>query len=135
MTVEEAIVYALEGSAILFLGSGFSKGAKNTDNKEFPVGDDLCKRLIEDGRIDTAEDSESDIRDLGYISDRYLEKNTKRDLLKFLRNKYYIKFYNGFTSDEKRMFLWYCIEMQNKIQKYLTSSRISERRNRKRAGR
>lgn len=100
MTVEEAIVYALEGSAILFLGSGFSKGAKNTDNKEFPVGDDLCKRLIADGRIDTAEDSESDIRDLGYISDRYLEKNTKRDLLKFLRNQFKCRQY---TNDQKEI--------------------------------
>lgn len=47
-----------------------------------------------------------------------------------LYNKYYMKFYDGFSSDEKGMFLWYCIQMQKKIQKYLTSFRYTERRNR-----
>lgn len=35
MTIDEAINIILDGEAVLFIGSGFSVGAKNEDNTEF----------------------------------------------------------------------------------------------------
>ena len=89
MTLDEAIMSALDGEALLFLGAGFSKGAMNMAQREFPLGKTLCIRLIEDGKIDTSEDSEEDCADLGYITERYLENNTKQDLIKFLRSEFH----------------------------------------------
>ena len=38
MNLQEAINYALDGTAILFTGSGFSYGAANIDNNGFITG-------------------------------------------------------------------------------------------------
>lgn len=100
MLIEDAIMYAIEGNALLFLGAGFTHKAKNMANDEFPLGSDLCDRLIKDGEIDVTGESENDIRDLGYISERYLEKNTKRDLLKLLNDQFKCKKY---TDDQKEV--------------------------------
>lgn len=87
MDIKEIIECALDGQAILFLGSGFSVGAINfTKNGDFPIGSGLCEALIEDGKIDVEGEPEADKQDLQYISTRYLENNTKRDLLKVLKN-------------------------------------------------
>lgn len=94
MTLDEAITYAIEGNALLFLGAGFSVGAENLAGRKFPLGSELCARLIEDGKIDVTEDSESDRKDLGYISERYLEKNTRQDILLFLKNEFTCKRYS-----------------------------------------
>lgn len=94
MDEREIIQFAIEKEAILFLGSGFSKGAKNfTQSGEFLVGKELCSKLIEDGEIDVTGEQESDLEDLSYIASRYLEndKNTKRDLLRLLKDIYCCK--------------------------------------------
>lgn len=88
MTLEEAMIYAIEGDALLFLGAGFSSGAENLAKRSFPLGKQLCERLIDDGNIDITGDSEIDQCDLGYISERYLETNTRRDMLDFLRKEF-----------------------------------------------
>lgn len=93
MKLEEAIMYALEGSAILFVGAGFSYGAQNKGNRNFPLGDDLCERLINDGQIDVSTDSDADKKDLAYIAERYLEVNTRQDLISFLRQEFFCKEY------------------------------------------
>ena len=91
MTIENAIQYALEGKAILFLGSGFSKGAVNQVGLNFPLGSQVCERLIKDGNIDVSQDSLNDQQDLAYISERYLESNTREDLLRFLKKEFVCK--------------------------------------------
>lgn len=88
MTIEEAIRHALNGNAILFLGSGFCKGAINAAGREFPLGSELCYRMIEDGGIDVSEDSQEDQSDCEYIAERYLEKNQKMDLVRFLTKEF-----------------------------------------------
>lgn len=92
--LDEAIAYAIEGNAILFLGAGFSAGAENMAERDFPLGSSLCERLILDGKIDVTGDSESDRKDLGYISERYLETNTRQDLLSFLKKEFTCKKYS-----------------------------------------
>ena len=48
MEIEEAFRHALDGDAILFLGAGFSLGAINKFDKEFPLANDLSKHLMAD---------------------------------------------------------------------------------------
>ena len=88
MTIEEAIRHALNGNAILFLGSGFCKGAINAAGREFPLGGELCSRMIKDGGIDVSEDSTEDQNDCEYIAERYLETNQKMDLVRFLTREF-----------------------------------------------
>lgn len=95
MILDEAIAYEIEGNALLFLGAGFSAGAKNIAGREFPLGSSLCDRLIDDGKIDVTGESQSDRSDLGYIAERYLESNTKQDLLRFLKNEFTCKEYSA----------------------------------------
>ena len=92
MTVEEIIQIALEGDAIAFLGAGFSVGAKNFDqNEKFLIGNDLCNKLIKNGKIDVHDETTQDIEDLQYIASKYLESNTKRDLIGLLKTLYTCK--------------------------------------------
>ena len=88
MTIEEAIKHALDGKAILFLGSGFCKGATNAMGREFPLGSELCTRMIQDGNIDVSGDSAEDCKDTEYIAERYLQVNQRMDLVRFLRNEF-----------------------------------------------
>lgn len=89
MNEREIIRVALEGDAILFLGSGFSVGAQNfTEEGRFLVGKSLCEKMILEGNIDVEGEPEDDKSDLQYIATRYLENNTKRDLLKLLKDLY-----------------------------------------------
>ena len=84
MTIDEAILHAIDVNAIVFLGYGFSFGANYFNNESFPLGDDTCERLIKYGNIDVSSDNKDDIKDLSYISERFLETNNKVDLLKYL---------------------------------------------------
>ena len=45
MTFEDALVAVFSGNSILFLGSGFSKGAKNLKGQDFKIGIELAKYL------------------------------------------------------------------------------------------
>lgn len=91
MRLEESIMHAIDGNAVLFLGAGFNSGAINFNDERFPLGNELCQRIIEDGNIDVSEDSEKDKEDLQYISERYLENNTKTDLINFLKKQFTCK--------------------------------------------
>lgn len=87
MNEREIIQAAIDKDAILFLGAGFSVGAENfTDTGKFLIGDALCQKLIEDGKLDVTGESDRDITDVQYISTRYIKENTKRDLLILLKS-------------------------------------------------
>ena len=45
MEISEAIKHAIDGNALLFVGSGFSVGSKSINNKDFPTGRTLAKIL------------------------------------------------------------------------------------------
>lgn len=89
--MQEIIEKALDGEGLLFLGAGFSVGAKNIMNGDYYIGSQLCEALIEQGKIDTKDDDPADLKDLGYISERFLDNNTERDLIGFLKNHYICK--------------------------------------------
>lgn len=89
MDERKIIENALDGNVVLFLGSGFSIGASNfRDDHRFCIGKDLCQELIKEGNIDVTGEDENDLKDLQYISTRYLENNSKRDLIGLLKKNY-----------------------------------------------
>lgn len=53
MNLTDAINAALNGQALLFAGSGFSRGAKNICNRPFPVGDGLRDIIADDCGVPT----------------------------------------------------------------------------------
>lgn len=91
MTLDECITYAIEGKAILFIGSGFNYDVINYNDRAFPLGDELCKRLIDDGKIDVSEDLDADKKDLQYISEKFLDNNSRTDLVNFLKKEFSCK--------------------------------------------
>ena len=44
MRLEESIMHAIDGNAVLFLGAGFNSGAINFNDERFPLGNELCQR-------------------------------------------------------------------------------------------
>ena len=38
MRLEESIMHAIDGNAVLFLGAGFNSGAINFNDERFPLG-------------------------------------------------------------------------------------------------
>lgn len=89
MDERKIIEKALDGNAVLFLGSGFSVGAKSfAEEHKFCQGEGLCNKLITEGKIDVTGESENDLKDLQYISTRYLETNTKKDLISLLKKNF-----------------------------------------------
>lgn len=69
MNLQEAINYALDGTAILFTGSGFSYGAANIDNNGFITGLALRDFLANDCGITSTQSS------LSSVSDYHIEHN------------------------------------------------------------
>ena len=85
MLLEDAIKNALDGNAILFLGSGASYGAKNSNNEILVTGEELAKRIY------------PDCTDLQQAVELYIdEKNAsgsdgELDLIDFLKNQFWVK--------------------------------------------
>ncbi|MEY8378837.1 SIR2 family protein [Lachnospiraceae bacterium 56-18] len=78
MKLEEAIKYALDGEAILFLGAGFSYGGINKKGGEMKVGADLSHAICDDLGVPRSDN-------LTISSSRYLEDDEyKKGLSAFI---------------------------------------------------
>ena len=64
------------------------------NNGYFCTSEEFCNVLIEKGNIDTEGEAEHDLTDLSYIATRYLETNTKRDLIGIIKEYYSCKTVN-----------------------------------------
>jgi hypothetical protein len=84
MKVGEAIRHALDGNALLFVGSGFSRYALNVQNKQLPTGKHLAALLSAALGRDT--DAALDI-----IADQYLERFGETSLIQLLREALIVK--------------------------------------------
>jgi hypothetical protein len=84
MEIEEAFLHALDGDAVLFLGAGFSLGAINKADKDFPLANDLSKHLMTDL-------GESDEAPLQTSSEIYIERRYQAGLLAFLNQHLGVK--------------------------------------------
>jgi hypothetical protein len=85
MQLYEAIYAALDGSAILFAGSGFSYGAINNKNNSVVAGEKLRDALANDCGIANTNES------LETVSQYYVNKRSKADLISFLKGEFRIK--------------------------------------------
>ncbi len=84
MTIDEAINIILDGEAVLFIGSGFSVGAKNEDNTEFKTAKSLAHELLRQCGYDEADY----IDDLGQASEIYQDEKSEHELVDYLVNAF-----------------------------------------------
>jgi hypothetical protein len=68
MKLNTGVEHALNGNAILFVGSGFSKGATNRQNDDFLTGRDL--KLLLQKKIGIVEEIT-----LGLAADMFIKQN------------------------------------------------------------
>ena len=84
MQIEEAIQHAIDGNALLFVGSGFSKGAVSLEGHEFLTGRELAKRLYNECGVSPAPDD-----DLAHASQRFRRKKSNdNELISLLERLY-----------------------------------------------
>lgn len=84
MDIIEAIRCIIDGEAVLFTGSGFSKYAKNEDGNYLCTAKDLAHKMLKDCGFDEADY----IDDLGQASDIYQETKGPFDLLRLLKKEF-----------------------------------------------
>ncbi|MCC5912167.1 MAG: SIR2 family protein [Clostridiaceae bacterium] len=82
MDLKKAIKHALDGSAILFLGAGFSKGALNSQKENFLLASDLCDLLNTSMNIHVKH------HDLGDVSERFVEEKGSEELANIIKKQY-----------------------------------------------
>lgn len=85
MDIEQAIKHAIDGDALLFLGSGFSAGAASISDRAFPAAKELAKILSQ--AIPTPEE----IDDLMIASNAYIKKFGAETLVDFLEKTFTLK--------------------------------------------
>lgn len=94
MELTEAIKHAIDGNALLFVGSGFSVGAKSINNKDFPTGRALAKDLY------SAAGGKANIDDLAKASSAFLKKKSPHDLVELLETTFTT---NTITKEQNRI--------------------------------
>lgn len=87
MELNDAIIHALNGDAVLFVGAGFSYGARNLKNEKFLMANGLCKEMIRIGNLEEDDD-------LAYISERFIEEHGEDALIDLLKNQYLCRSYS-----------------------------------------
>ncbi|WP_319477089.1 SIR2 family protein [Marispirochaeta aestuarii] len=89
MDIDTSIYHVLNGDAVLFTGSGFSYGAINQNNEKFKTGNNLAKKLYDEVSLPFENEP------LEEAVEEYLEKYTKNDLIKLLKNEFTVKQYSN----------------------------------------
>ena len=84
MELREAIIHALNGDAILFLGSGFSVGAIKENLSKFITAGPLAHKLLTISGFDDKDLFD----DLGQASQIYLQMHTESELVDYLRDEF-----------------------------------------------
>lgn len=85
MKLLDAIKYAIDGKAILFVGSGFGYGATNTNGGSFVTGNGLRDALLKDLGMDPKSTSAS----LSTVSDYYLKSKSSSELIGFFKKQFH----------------------------------------------
>lgn len=80
MELADSIKHAIDGNALLFVGSGFSLGAKSVNDENFPTGKVLAKSLYEKAG------GKTDVDDLAKASSAFLKKKSPAELVELLEN-------------------------------------------------
>ncbi|MBD7982976.1 SIR2 family protein [Sporosarcina sp. Sa2YVA2] len=93
MDLEKAIKHALDGDAIIFTGAGFSSGMKNVSNTDIPFAGTLSEDYLSK-ELNIVKPS----KDLGLISNLYIDKLGKESLIDKLEQLYICKNVSGEAS-------------------------------------
>lgn len=84
MELQEAIIHAIDGNAVLFLGSGFSVGATKEDGTEFNTAAPLAHRLLNECGLP----KEELVDDLGQASEVFVSMRSEHELVDYMRKEY-----------------------------------------------
>lgn len=84
MELEEAVKHALDGNAILFVGSGFSVGAKNMNSMSFGIASDVAARL----QAACGYSPEDMTDDLSLAAEIFTRQHGPSKLLQFLKREF-----------------------------------------------
>ena len=82
--IDDAIYDAVQGNAMLFCGSGFSFGAKDTNDNILPLGSQFSHELYDKLGFDR-EDWDDDLQ---YVSQKYSDKFGESTLIKKLSSRF-----------------------------------------------
>lgn len=85
MELEQAIKHAIDGNALLFLGSGFSADAISISGQPIPTGRSLAKKLS------SAVDVEEETEDLMIASDYYIKAFGESKTVELLEQTFKVK--------------------------------------------
>lgn len=84
MEINKILEGILKGEAILFCGSGFSRGATNIQGEELASVSILLKKMCEEIKIDYDDELE-------YVSEEYIKKLGENRLIQLLKNNFTTK--------------------------------------------
>ena len=84
MEIQESIIHALDGNAVLFLGSGFSIGATKEDGTEFKTAAPLAHKLLAECNLSKDEY----VDDLGQASEVFVNMRSEHELVDYMRKEY-----------------------------------------------
>lgn len=135
MEIREAIIHALDGDAILFIGSGFSLGAINEGNKKIETATPLAHKLLAECDFEEKDFT----NDLGIASRIYQSAKSEIDLIEFLRKEYtaidvtpeqeiiaQINWQRIYTTNYDNVFELACEKNKKKIQSVTLSDRPND---------
>ena len=138
MEIREAIIHALDGDAILFIGSGFSLGAINEGDKKFETATPLAHKLLTECDFEEKDFT----NDLGIASRIYQSTKSEIDLIEFLRKEYtaidvtpeqeiiaQISWQRIYTTNYDNVFELACEKNKKKIQSVTLSDRPNDFKN------
>lgn len=138
MEIREAIIHALDGDAILFIGSGFSLGAINEGNKKIETATPLAHKLLTECDFEEKDFT----NDLGIASRIYQSTKSEIDLIEFLRKEYtaidvtpeqeiiaQINWQRIYTTNYDNVFELACEKNKKKIQSVTLSDRPNDFKN------
>ena len=84
MKLRQAIKYALDGNAVLFTGSGFSKGATNLQGRNFITSRELAAMLRQEIGLDEE-------INLGLAAEMFADQKGIDRLIEVLRDQFTVK--------------------------------------------
>lgn len=84
MELQESIIHALNGNAVLFLGAGFSIGATKEDGTEFKTAAPLAHKLLAECNLSKDEY----VDDLGQASEVFVNMRSEHELVDYIRKEY-----------------------------------------------
>lgn len=135
MELQEAIIHALDGNAVLFVGSGFSTGAIKDGGQPFATAVPLAHKLLEECGLP----KDQQVDDLGQASEVYISLKSEHELVDYMRKEYTavdvtpthitiasIKWKRIYTTNYDNVMELACSKNKRALQSVILSQRLSD---------